>query len=60
MWNGRVTQELIELHSKYLEYFGNEPDEYAEIFYDAMSYEEYISYIRKCLEEKVEIPDVVQ
>lgn len=60
MWKGKVTKELKNLHGQYYEMFETEPDWYAEIFYDGMSYEEYIGYIKECLEKEVEIPDVVQ
>ena len=60
MWKGRVTNELIELHKAYLEKYNMEPDEYCEILYDAMSYEEYVGYIQTCLKERVQIPKVVK
>lgn len=61
MWEGKITQELIELHREYREKHDDMgADEYEEIFYDGMSYEEYIGYIRLCLEKNLEIPDVVK
>lgn len=60
MWKGKVTEELIKLHNQYLKKYGMEPDEFAEIFYDGMSYDEYVGYIKECLEKDLEIPDVVK
>lgn len=60
MWNGKVTEELKQLHEQYYEKYEMEPDWYAEIFYAGMSYEEYLGYIRECLGKGLEIPDVVK
>lgn len=60
MWTGKLTDELKELYKQYYEMFETEPDWYAEIFYDGMSYEEYVGFIRECLKKKVEIPYVVK
>lgn len=60
MWKGKVTEELIELHKVYLKEYHMEPDEYSEILYDGMSYDEYVGYIRQCLQKGVQIPEVVK
>lgn len=60
MWEGKITQELVDLHGKYLDKYGAEPDEYDQIIYNGMSYDEYITYIRLCLEKNLEMPDIVK
>lgn len=60
MWEGRWTDELRRLYSQYkAQHPGTEPDDYEEIAYYAMNYEEYVGYIRECLRTGKEIPDVV-
>lgn len=60
MWKGKVTPELIELHHEYQKKYDMKPDEYAEIMYDGMNYDEYIGYIRIYLEKKnCEISDML-
>ena len=50
MWEGKVTEELKELAKRYAaENYGIGPDSYDELCYDAMSYEEFIGYIREAL-----------
>lgn len=60
MWKGKVTEELIELHKAYFERYNMEPDEYIEILYDGMAYDEYVGYIQQCLQNGVQIPEVVK
>ncbi len=60
MWEGLVTEELKELFRLYDDKFGCDPDEYAEIYYDGMSYDEFVGYIKECLSTGKEIPDVVE
>lgn len=61
MWNGEWTEELNELFRQYRKEFGlGDPDEYDEICYDAMTYEEFVAYIRLALERRQELPDVVE
>lgn len=60
MWNGKVTEELKDLFRRYDEAFGEgDPDEYDELCYDAMSYEEFVGYIREALRTHRCIVDVV-
>lgn len=59
MWEGKFTKELDELCDRYHEKFGGEPDEYDELCYEAMTYEEFVGYIREALRQDVELPDVV-
>lgn len=60
MWNGKVTEELRELFQQYAEEFnGAEPDEYDELCYDSMTYEEFVGYIREALRTHRCIVDVV-
>lgn len=59
MWEGKITEELRELYKRYDEKFGGGPDEYDELCYEAMTYEEFVGYIREALKKGVELPDVV-
>lgn len=60
MWNGKVTEELIHLFDEYAEiHHGCDPDEYDELCYDAMGYEEFAGYIKEALRTGKELPDVV-
>ena len=50
MWNGKITDELKDLYFRYMnENHGIGPDSYDELCYDAMSYEEFVGYIREAL-----------
>ncbi len=60
MWEGLVTEELKELYRLYDDKFGCDPDTYAEIYYDDMSYDEFVGYIKECLETGKSIPNVVE
>lgn len=61
MWNGKWTKELEALYDAYAAMWdGMEPDEYEEIYYDAMTYEEFVGYIKECLEKHLTIWDVVE
>jgi len=61
MWEGKVTEELKELAKRYAaENYGIGPDSYDELCYDAMSYEEFIGYIREALRRHCCIVDVVE
>ena len=61
MWEGTVTKELEELGKAYAaEHHGMWPDEYDELCYDAMSYEEFVGYIREALRRHCCIVDVVE
>ena len=50
------------IHSVAWKYRGQgvEPEDYEEILYSAMTYEEFVGYIRECLRTGKEIPDVVE
>lgn len=58
-WHGKVTEELRELYDEYYDKFDDFPDTYAGILYDCMTYEEFIAYIRECIDKNLEIPDIV-
>ena len=61
MWEGKWTDELSKLFKQYKnQHDGAEPDDYAEILYSAMSYEEFVGYIKECLRTGKSIPDVVE
>lgn len=59
-WKGKRTKELERLYEEYRELFGVGPGGYLELegCYD-MSYEEYVGYIKECIEKKKEMPDIV-
>lgn len=60
MWNGRVTDELIELYREYKRKFdGALPDGYIELNYDYIPYDEFIQYMKICIETGLEMPDIV-
>lgn len=59
-WEGKVTEELRELYQKYFDKFECFPDTYAGIYYSAMTYEEFVGYIRESLDKNLEIPYVVR
>ena len=61
MWNGLVTDEVNELFQRYAEqHNGADPDEYDDIFYNDLSYDEFVGYIRKCLETGLAMPYVIE
>lgn len=61
MWNGIMTEELEHLFDLYAEqHNGVEPDEYDDVYYEEISYEEFIGYIQKCLETGEELPEVIE
>lgn len=60
MWKGKVTDELKELAQKYAsKNSGYFPDEYEELCYDAMTYDEFVGYIKEALRRHCCIVDVV-
>lgn len=60
MWHGKVTDELVQLFREYGEkHYGVEPDEYDELCCDAMTYEEFVGFIKEALRTGKEMPDVV-
>lgn len=55
-----MTEELEALFCQYREKFGvGDPDEYDEFNYNVMTYDEFVSYIKKSLATGKELPDVV-
>lgn len=60
MWKGKVTEELRTLAHQYAaENEGFGPDGYEELCYDAMSYDEFVGYIKEALRRHCCIVDVV-
>ena len=56
-----MTEELNDLFCQYREEFGvGDPDEYDEICYDAITYEEFVAYIQLALERHQELPEIVK
>lgn len=61
MWEGLVTPELDDLFRRYAEqHHGIEPDEYLDVYYEELTYDEFVGYIRKCLETGLELPEVIE
>lgn len=60
MWEGKVTEELKLLFLEYYERFDGYPDEYVDIDYYAINYDEFVGYIKECLKRNLEIPYVVE
>lgn len=55
-----MTEELKHLFEQYEERFGvGAPDEYDELNYGAMTYDEFVGFIKKCLATDREMPEVV-
>ncbi len=60
MWRGKETEELRALFIEYAnENNGADPDAYDELCYDAMTYEEFVGYIKEALRRHCCIVDVV-
>ena len=60
MWEGEWTKELQELFNAYAaENDGFPADEHDEICYDAMTYDEFVGYIKEALRRHCGLPDVV-
>lgn len=60
MWEGKVTEELRELYLLYMtQNQGMPPDEYEELCYDAMTYEEFVGYIKEALRRHCDIVEVI-
>lgn len=56
MWEGEFTEELEDLFRQYeAENYGIPPDEYEELCYDAMTYDEFVSYIKEALRRHCDI-----
>lgn len=52
MWEGKYDEKLSQLYDEYYERFGCLPDTYEEIYYDDMSYDEFVknnAYTRRFL-----------
>lgn len=60
MWKGKYDDAMKKVFIAYNDRFGCDPDTYAEIAYELMTYDEFSGYIKECLEKNVEIPDVVK
>ena len=60
MWEDKFTEELEELYRQYNEIFPDSyPDEYDDIECDTMDYDEFVGYIKECIKQKKEMPDIV-
>jgi hypothetical protein len=60
MWTGEFTKELETLYAQYAaEHYGAEPDGYDELNCNAMTYDQFVGFIKECLATGKEMPDVV-
>lgn len=60
MWKGEFTEELKKLFLEYIKQNnGVAPDEYLELCYDTMTYDEFVSYIKEALRRHCDIVEVV-
>ncbi len=60
MWTGEMTEEMETLFRQYREKFSvGDPDEYDELNYNAMTYDQFVGFIKECLATGKEMPDVV-
>lgn len=59
MWKKEVTDELKKLAQEYKQHFGIFADGYDELIYDAMTYDEFVKYIKKSLATGKELPYIV-
>lgn len=60
LWKGKKTEELKELYTQYKKLFCPfYPGSYEEIAYNSMTYDEYVGYIKECIKQKKEMPDIV-
>ena len=63
MWEGKVTEELRELAKRYAEEHGGmHVDSYDDVYYHAISYDEFVAYIKMALERHctlIEAMDII-
>lgn len=60
MWEGKVTEELRDLFRQYkVQTQGIAPDSYIELCYDAMTYDEFVGYIKEALRRHCTIVDII-
>lgn len=60
MWEGEFTEELENLFRQYeAENYGVPPDGYEELCYTAMTYDEFVGYIKEALRRHCELVEVV-
>lgn len=60
MWEGKITEELVDLCRKYEEeHHGTPPDGYIELCYDAMTYDEFVGYIKEALRRHCTVVDII-
>ena len=60
MWEKEITEELNALMDQYAKaHHGVEADGYDELNCNAMTYDEFVGYIKECLATGKEMPEVV-
>ncbi len=59
MWEGKVTQELIDACAEYARINdGMRPDEYADIDYECLTYDQFLGLILEANAKKCDILDI--
>lgn len=60
MWKGKMTEELEDLFVQYMdEHNGMPPDGYVELCYNAMTYDEFVGYIKDALQRHCSIVKII-
>lgn len=55
---GKMTSELKKLYEEYDNIFGVYPEDYDDLEYSPDDYDDYVSDIKKAIEQKKELPYV--
>lgn len=55
---GKITSELKKLYEEYDNIFGVYPEDYDDLEYSPDDYDDYVSDIKKAIEQKKELPYV--
>lgn len=60
MWNGKITEELRELYLEYMKQNqGMPPDEYDDVCYEDMTYDEFVGYIKEAIRRHCDLVEVL-
>ena len=60
MWYGKDTDELNKLKLEYKEVFGYNPDGEMELEYGESDYDVYVRDIKRAIQEKKDLADIVE
>lgn len=56
MWEGKITDELIEVSKEYGNIFNASPEGYSNVDYDDLTYDEFLALINRSIELRTELP----